>query len=101
VTERSGPVHLRLAINDVSLADAPSTPVAETTIVVPSGKDLSRAFEIAADLDPKRQFAVTAHVDQSGDGALAPGDLITTQRVSVPAEGSATVQVDIPLTELR
>jgi uncharacterized lipoprotein YbaY len=99
--ESPEPVHVRLAINDVSLADEAATTVAHADVVVPAGQDLAGPFELVADLAPGHHFAVTVHVDRSGDGQLAPGDLITTQRVQVPADSKGgAVLVEVPLTVL-
>ncbi len=93
------PVTVHLAILDVSLADAPSTPVARIDVVTSGPGDLTGPFGIDARLTAGRQYAVSAHVDCSGDGSIAPGDLLTTTRVTVPVDGEAAL-VDVPLTEI-
>ena len=96
-TVRAGPVTVHLEVLDVSLADAPATPVARVDVVVTDPRELAGPYGLEAHLTPGRRYAVSAHVDCSGDGAVEPGDLLTTTRVTVPAEGGA---LDVPLTEI-
>lgn len=97
-----GAPHVRLTINDVSLADAPATTVRELDVVLDADTLVAGRFEVSAPLMPGRQFALSAHVDRSGDGtvAVAVGDLITTVRIPVPSDRD-DISVDVPLTEVR
>ena len=67
------PVTVHLEILDVSLADAPATSVARVDVVVTGPGELAGPYGIDAGLTPGRQYAVSAHVDCSGDGSIAPG----------------------------
>ncbi len=95
-----GTPHLRLVISDVSLADAPAVPVTELDLVLDAVQLEGGVFELTAPLAPGRHFAVSAHVDRSGDGVVAVGDLISTTRVPVTSDADSVI-VDIPLTEVR
>jgi len=80
-----------IEIRDVSYADAPSTVVASSRIenvhVSPGGR---LPFELQApELSRPGTLAIRVHVDWEGDGRLSPGDLLTTESISVPAEGNA------------
>jgi uncharacterized lipoprotein YbaY len=98
-TVPEAPVTVHLEILDVSLADAPATPVARVDVVATGAGELAGPYRIDAGLTPGRQYAVSAHVDCSGDGSIAPGDLLTTTRVVVPVDDD-TVLLDVPLTEI-
>ena len=93
------PVTVHVEILDVSLADAPATPVARIDVVATGADGLAGPYGIDARLTPGRHYAVSAHVDCSGDGSIAPGDLLTTTRVAVPV-GDDTALLDVPLTEI-
>jgi len=98
-TVPDGPVAVHLEILDVSLADAAATPVARVDAVVTGRAELAGPYGIDAGLTPGRHYAVSAHVDCSGDGSIAPGDLLTTTRVAVPVDGGAAL-LDVPLTKI-
>ena len=98
-TVPDGPVAVHLEILDVSLADAPATPVAQVDVVVTGRGELAGPYGIDASLTPGRHYTVSAHVDCSGDGSIAPGDLLTTTRVVVPVVDGAAL-LDVPLTEI-
>ncbi len=97
-TVPESPVTVHLELLDVSLADAPSTTVARIDVVTTGPDELAGPYRLEARLTPGRQYAVSAHVDCSGDGSIAPGDLLTTTRVAVPVDDAALV--DVPLTEI-
>lgn len=82
------------------MLDESSTTVAETTSEALSPADVSGPFELEADLEVGRQYAVYAHIDRSGDGTIAPGDLITTVRVPVPTRSVAEIHLDVPVQEV-
>ena len=73
---------VRLTVEDVSLLDAPSTVVAETSVPTgrgdqaggPAGQD--ERFALEAALQPRRRYTVRVHVDQQGNGLVQPGDLV-------------------------
>ena len=98
-TVPDAPVTVHLEILDVSLADAPATPVARVDVVVTGPDELAGPYRLDASLAPGRRYTVSAHVDHSGDGSIAPGDLLTTTSVAVPDDGDAAV-LDVPLTEI-
>ena len=93
------PVTVHLAILDVSLADAPSTTGGPDRRGHERSRGPDGSLRDRRRLTAGRQYAVSAHVDCSGDGSIAPGDLLTTTRVMVPVDGEAAL-VDVPLTEI-
>jgi uncharacterized lipoprotein YbaY len=95
-----GPVTVRVSIQDVSLADASSITVAETAVAA-DPSSLAGPYELEADLEPGRQYAVYVHVDRSGDGTLVSGDLINSVRVPLPTTTSEDeVHVEVPVHEI-
>jgi hypothetical protein len=87
---RSATVRVRLL--DVSLADAPSTVLAEQTVLNvgrPAQQEQAVPFTLQADLptDWRGTLVVSSHVDVVGDGAVHPGDCVTTRSYPVPPEG--------------
>ncbi len=86
---------VRIEIRDTSLADAPSTLVAETALRgVPLGPGGRIPFRIDADLPPGRALTLRVHVSLDGAPATKPGDLLTMESVPVPA-GLARVPVRV------
>lgn len=90
------PVHV--VVRDTSLVDVEAPLVVEATSEVGAGAATRLArvtLEIpAAALERPRRLSVFAHVDVDGDGALSPGDLITTRSYPIaPAAGEARLQV--------
>lgn len=89
---------VRLAVNDVSLADAPATADGGLAVPVPVGVGLGGPYEVDAELDPGRSYALAVHIDRSGDGVLAAGDLINAVRV--PVAVVPEVIVGVPLNRV-
>jgi hypothetical protein len=96
----SGPAHIRLAIDDVSLADRPAIPCQEVELVASDLDGIVGPHELHPSLLPWKSYAVRAHVDWSGDGTLAPGDLVTQERTVLPPGAPADMNVDVDVAVL-
>lgn len=88
---------VRIAVRDVSELDGPARTVAQLDLpgvhVPPAGLELP--FTVHAELpDPARTYALRAHADTDGSGAVNPGDLVTT---SVHLVGSSNRLAMLPL----
>lgn len=92
------PATLRLTIQDVTMLDESSTVVAALAVPVTSRVEVLEPFEVEADLQSGRRYALYAHLDVLGDGIVAPGDLINTARVPIVGDPAHHVtQVEVPL----
>jgi uncharacterized lipoprotein YbaY len=88
---------VRVALEDVTLADASARPMATADFPAPSPAGLLGPFELDADLAPGgAEYALRVHVDQVGDGRVVPGDLVSTIRQSVPTS-SGTHELEVPV----
>ncbi|WP_158599225.1 YbaY family lipoprotein [Methanohalophilus sp. RSK] len=97
-------VTVSITIEDVSLADAPSTVIGQTTLENVSRNNITDSdipFEISyGTLQENHIYSLSAHVDVDGDGAISPGDYLSTQRVDVPYSGvESVVEVPVELIE--
>lgn len=99
-------VTLRLV--DVSRADACALTLDEHTVLLTPAagrQEPAQEFQTvvvdlsAPELDPRSSYALTAHVDLTGSGEVAPGDLITTMHVGVSTHDVDRV-VDVPLQQI-
>lgn len=88
---------VRLSIQDVTMLDESSTVVAETVVHAHDVSEMTGPFDLEADLQPGRQYAVYAHLDSTGDGTVASGDLVSTTRIPVTPDAAQEVRVDIPV----
>ena len=93
------PAHgrVRVSVEDVSRADAAAPQVVAGVFPVapPSrGERVLGPFELTARLPPGRDYALRVHVDRSGDGHVAPGDLVSAARHTVTA-GHAELEVPV------
>lgn len=97
----TGTARLRVEVRDVALADAPSVLLAARTypgVQVRPGARLP--FTVTVDDVPDGAvLSLRVHVDVSGDGAVAPGDLLSTQFHLIPTTG-ATAAFVVPLTAI-
>jgi putative lipoprotein len=89
-------------VRDTSLADAPSVVVGtEIREAVPVAPGARLVFRIGVpEPDPRRSYGVRVHVDMDGDGAVGPGDLLSTQAHPV-LTGGAPAQVTVPLSAIE
>jgi uncharacterized lipoprotein YbaY len=88
---------VRVAIEEVSLADAPAHLVATADFPTPSSERMLGPFEVDADLAPSgAEYALRVHVDQIGDGQVVPGDLVSTIRHTVSASTSMH-ELEVPV----
>lgn len=82
---------VRVLVEDVTLADARATVVAETTIrlehPLAAGQALPFALDVPVEGDAQG-LNVRAHVDFSGDGTIASGDRVSTQAHPVLTRGA-------------
>ncbi|MFG1820632.1 hypothetical protein ACGFIF_43215 [Kribbella sp. NPDC049174] len=99
-TRLEGPVHVRLTVEDVSLLDSASTTVSEIDVIARTRDDLRKPFEIVAGLRAGRRYAIRGHVDRSGDGQVATGDLVTTAQHAVAGD-RAVASIELPMVEVR
>lgn len=87
-------VHVRL--EDTSVADAPAVVLSEAVLhdvdLPPPGGSVPFALDDAG-AERGRTYNVRAHVDVDGDGAVSPGDLVTTRSWPVAAGGTVDVVV--------
>jgi uncharacterized lipoprotein YbaY len=83
---------LVVRLEDVSLADAPATTVAQQRIEHPATDAGDVPFRIEVPegaLDPRRRYTLRAHVDVSGTGTVTAGDFVST--VATPVGPGPTV----------
>jgi putative lipoprotein len=82
---------VRVQIEDVSRADAPSIVVGEQCLVgvqLRSGAELPFTVEVPeSQVDHRRIYSVRAHVDTTGSGDVKAGDLVSTQSHPVLTRG--------------
>jgi uncharacterized lipoprotein YbaY len=84
---------VHISLDDVSLADAPATTVAETVIRhLRGGGGTVVAFALPAlpdrrAIDPRRHYAMRVWLDRDGDGRAGPGDLYSDRRYPVLTRG--------------
>lgn len=87
---------LVVTISDVSLADAPSTTIAETEVAT-AGRQVPLPFSLAYDparIEPRRTYAVSARI-LDGQGQLA---WITDTRNPLPPPGQS---LELRLVQVR
>ena len=87
-----------IEVRDVSVADAPSTVVAERRLdnvaLEPNGEI---TFKMPVpDVEANRTLAFRVHVSLDGSGSVKSGDLLTTTHVAVPGAGQAA-QLEVPV----
>ncbi|AKB25509.1 hypothetical protein MSMTP_2040 [Methanosarcina sp. MTP4] len=88
-------VYIRL--DDVSLADAPSTVISENVIenVSVSPEENKVPFTLGfPELVANRTYSLYVHVDVDGDGKVSKGDYVTTMHNGVPTDQD-TVNMDV------
>lgn len=88
---------VHITVRDVSELDGPARTVAQLDlpgVQIPAA-GLELPFTMHADLpDPARTYALRAHADADGSGAVKPGDLVTT---SVHVVGPSARPTVLPL----
>jgi uncharacterized lipoprotein YbaY len=83
---------LVVQVLDTTYADAPARVVAEATANVEHDRaGEAQTVELEADLGGNADYRVRAHVDVDGDGAVGPGDFVTT--AAHPARAGEPVRV--------
>lgn len=89
VAQAGSVAHVR--VEDVTLADAASTAVAQVNLplsgVVAHSTSLPFTLTVP-DVDAARRYAVRVHVDHSGNGRVEPGDQISVQSYPVLTQGA-------------
>jgi hypothetical protein len=92
---------LRVSVEDVRRADAPAPQLAAEAFPLPATDErVLGPFELTASLPPGGDYAVRVHVDRSGDGTIAPGDLVSVAKHPVAAAPHTEVEVDVrPVAE--
>jgi putative lipoprotein len=82
---------VRVQVEDVSRADAPSRVVGEEVyrdVHLERGRDFPFSIAVPADaVDEKSSYTVRAHVDVSGSGDVEVGDFVSTQSYPVLTRG--------------
>lgn len=68
---------LRITVEETSRADAPATVVARLAVTPPGEGPAAFAVPLPDGLPPG-DYTVRAHLDMSGDGRVAAGDLVST-----------------------
>ena len=87
---------VRVSVEDVSRADAPAPQLAAAAF--PSARPAAGMlgpFELTAELLPGAHYAVRVHLDRSGDGRIAAGDLVSVARQ--PVEAAGEVELEVPV----
>lgn len=87
---------VRVELRDVSVADAPSTVVAEKqlkNVRISAGGKIPFNLSVP-EVAPNRSLNLRVHVDLDGSGRSVPGDLLTTQSYPV-APDADKVEVDV------
>ena len=81
---------VKIEVRDVSVADAPSTVVAERQIKnVPLKPNGRIKFEIPVpELPENRTLSLRVHVSPDGSASVKSGDLLTTAHYPVPSTGT-------------
>lgn len=97
-------VTVSITIEDVSLADAPSALMGQTTLEYVSRNNITDSdipFEISyGTLQENHTYSLSAHLDVDGDGAISAGDYLSTQHVDVPYSGvESVIEVPVELIE--
>lgn len=72
-----GPVHV--FVEDASFADAAAVVVARQTVESGGGPSGCRFCIDTGELNPSRNYCLRVHIDVDGDGAISPGDYVTTE----------------------
>ena len=95
---------VRVSVIDVSTEDGQASVVAEKVL---DGADAKATrgepvpFDLDAELDPDpaASYAVSVHVDTSGDGRLKEGDFINMQRYPV-SSGDDRAEIDVDVKKI-
>lgn len=90
---------LTIRVLDVSRADAAATPVAELIMPWSAEAGASGDTRFALDvplLDPRSNYALSAHIDVNGSGEVSAGDYLTTTHIGVTEQDTHRV-VDVPV----
>lgn len=87
-----------IVLRDTSEADAVHPTVAETKGIIEAGSEIELTIDLPDNaLEERHRYSLWAHVDHVGDGAIHPGDLITTENIPVvpsdTTEDASAVQV--------
>ena len=86
---------VRVLVEDVSRADAPSLVIREwrnAETQLKARAELPFVVEVPASrIDPRHSYAVRVHVDVSGTGVVRPGDFVSTQAHPVLTRGHGDV----------
>jgi hypothetical protein len=86
---------VRVSVENVGRADAPAPELAaEAFPTSPTTDGMLGPFELSAELPPGGDYAVRVHIDRSGDGQIAVGDLVSVARHPIAA-GEAEVEVPV------
>ena len=92
---------VHIAVRDVSELDGPASTIAQLDLpgVQVPADGLELPFTVQAELaDPARTYALRAHADTDGSGAVKPGDLVTTSvHVVGPGDRPAVLPLE-PVT---
>ena len=88
---------VRVSVRDVTELDGPAETVAERELpgldVDASGAEVP--FELDADLDPRRTYAVRAHASRGGSASVEIGDYVSTSRHVVAYQESLVVPLQV------
>ena len=88
---------VRVSVRDVTELDGPAETVAERELpgieVPAAGADLP--FELDADLDPRRTYAVRAHASRGGAASVEVGDYVSTSRHVVGYQEGLVVPLQV------
>ena len=80
-----------IEVRDTSIADAPSTVVAQQSlknVLLAPGLAIPYSLEVPTE-QSQRHLSLRVHVDLDGTGAVTPGDLLTVQAYPIKQGGGA------------
>jgi putative lipoprotein len=91
-------LHVVIEVRDVSLADIPSTLVAQQRLDNVALRPQGRIrFNISVpEVEPNRSLSIQVHIDIDGTGLIKAGDLLTTTNISIPNRGTLPL-IEVPV----
>lgn len=87
-----------IEVRDVSMADAPSTVVAERrldNVVLKPNSEIKFKIPVP-EVESNRTLGLRVHVSLDGSGTVKSGDLLTTTHIAVPGAGKVP-EIEVPI----
>ena len=92
----------RIAVEDVSRADAPATTIAHRIVRLTGPMEAGDRFTLelpVPEIDDHASYIVRVHIDSSGSGDVTIGDRITTRSYPVLTRG-APDHIDVEVVQI-